>query len=163
YLIEQFRAADAAGDQPTCFIAYTIKGMGLPFAGHKDNHAGLMSKEQMQGFRGAMNIRPGHEWDRFEGLEASPAELKAFIDGVPCATKLTQEGRALTAPVVAVPATLPAPRTDGRRMSTQAGFGDILAEIGRGQGELRELAARIVTTSPDVTVSTNLGPWVNRR
>ena len=25
------------------------------------------------------------------------------------------------------------------------------------------LAARIVTTSPDVTVSTNLGPWVNRR
>ena len=26
-----------------------------------------------------------------------------------------------------------------------------------------ELAAHIVTTSPDVTVSTNLGPWVNRR
>src|SRR3546814_20821618 len=25
------------------------------------------------------------------------------------------------------------------------------------------LAERIVTTSPDVTVSTNLGPWVNRR
>ena len=28
--------------RPTCFIAYTIKGIGLPFAGHKDNHAGLM-------------------------------------------------------------------------------------------------------------------------
>jgi pyruvate dehydrogenase E1 component len=27
-------------DRPTCFIAYTIKGFGLPFAGHKDNHAG---------------------------------------------------------------------------------------------------------------------------
>ena len=49
-LIERFRAADAAGDQPTCFIAYTIKGMGLPFAGHKDNHAGLMTKEQMEQF-----------------------------------------------------------------------------------------------------------------
>ena len=48
-------------------------------------------------------------------------------------------------------------------MSTQAGFGDILAEIGRGQGELKALAEHIVTTSPDVTVSTNLGPWVNRR
>ncbi len=48
-------------------------------------------------------------------------------------------------------------------MSTQAGFGDILAEIGRGQGDYKELAAHIVTTSPDVTVSTNLGPWVNRR
>ncbi len=39
-VIECLRAADADGDQPTCFIAYTIKGMGLPFAGHKDNHAG---------------------------------------------------------------------------------------------------------------------------
>ena len=48
-------------------------------------------------------------------------------------------------------------------MSTQGGFGDILAELGRGQGELKELAAHIMTTSPDVTVSTNLGPWVNRR
>ena len=27
----------------------------------------------------------------------------------------------------------------------------------------RDFAKRIVTTSPDVTVSTNLGPWVNRR
>jgi pyruvate dehydrogenase E1 component len=48
-------------------------------------------------------------------------------------------------------------------MSTQGGFGEILAEIGRGQGDLKDLAAHIMTTSPDVTVSTNLGPWVNRR
>ena len=26
-------AAEADGDRPTCFIAYTIKGMGLPFRG----------------------------------------------------------------------------------------------------------------------------------
>jgi len=162
YLIEQFRAADAAGDQPTCFIAYTIKGMGLPFAGHKDNHAGLMTKEQMEVFRTVMNIRPGHEWDRFEGLPDADA-VGAFLAKIPFATPLTPEGRALTAPIVAVPAQLPAPKTDGRMMSTQSGFGDILAEIGRGQGALKELAERIVTTSPDVTVSTNLGPWVNRR
>ena len=31
--------------------------MGLPFAGHKDNHAGLMTKEQMEGFRASMGIR----------------------------------------------------------------------------------------------------------
>ncbi|MDE2007856.1 MAG: transketolase, partial [Rhodospirillales bacterium] len=74
-LIDTFRAADLEGDQPTCFIAYTVKGMGLPFAGHKDNHAGLMTSEQMDGFRQAMRIRPGHEWDRFEGLDADPAEL----------------------------------------------------------------------------------------
>jgi pyruvate dehydrogenase E1 component len=45
-------------------------------------------------------------------------------------------------------------------MSTQTGFGAILNEIGRGNDEFTR---RIVTTSPDVTVSTNLGPWVNRR
>ncbi len=161
-IIEQLRAADAAGDQPTCFIAYTIKGMGLPFAGHKDNHAGMMTPEQMGAFRADMRIRPGREWDLFEGLEASPEELRAFVDSRPFATMLTPGGRRLSAPIVHVPERLPAPR-GGRLMSSQSGFGEILAEIGRGQGELMELARRIVTTSPDVTVSTNLGPWVNRR
>lgn len=163
-LTEAFRAQDAAGDQPTCFIAYTIKGMGLPFAGHKDNHAGLMTKEQMAAFKQAMRIRDGHEWDPFEGLEASEDELRAFIEETAFARPLAPEGRQLFAPVVHVPASLPAPRVaPGRMLSTQAAFGEILAEIGRGQGEAAELASRIVTTSPDVTVSTNLGPWVNRR
>src|SRR5690348_4357526 len=155
--------AESAGDQPTCFIAYTIKGMGLPFAGHKDNHAGLMTKEQMEGFRASMGIRPGHEWDPFEGLDVPAKEVRDFIAGCPFATPLTPQGRALGAPTVPVPAALPLAKLAGRRMSTQAGFGDILAEIGRGQGELKDLAEHIVTTSPDVTVSTNLGPWVNRR
>ncbi len=155
--------AEADGDQPTCFIAYTIKGMGLPFAGHKDNHAGLMTKEQMEGFRASMGIRPGHEWDLFEGLEVPEDELRSFLANCPFATPLTPQGRALDAPTVPVPATLPVAKIAGRKMSTQAGFGDILAEVGRGQGELKALAEHIVTTSPDVTVSTNLGPWVNRR
>jgi pyruvate dehydrogenase E1 component len=162
-VIDTLRAAEAEGDQPTCFIAYTIKGMGLPFAGHKDNHAGLMTKEQMQAFRTQMRIRDGHELDPFEGLDAAPEELQAFIDATPFARPLAPEGRRLAAPVIAVPPALPMPKIAGRRMSTQSGFGDILAEIGRGQGALKELAERIVTTSPDVTVSTNLGPWVNRR
>lgn len=162
-LIETFHAVEAEGDQPTCFIAYTIKGMGLPFAGHKDNHAGLMTVEQMEGFREQMRIRPGHEWDRFEGLDVPEDELAGFLRACPFATKLTPEGRALSAPFVAVPATLPLPNVAGRKFSTQSGFGEILAEIGRGQGPLRDLADHLLTTSPDVTVSTNLGPWVNRR
>ena len=40
-MIEAFEAIDH--DRPVCFIAYTIKGVGLPFQGHKDNHAGLMT------------------------------------------------------------------------------------------------------------------------
>ena len=162
-LIEALRAADAEGDQPTCFIAYTIQGMGLPFAGHKDNHSGLMTKDQMEGFRTSNHIRDGHEWDKYEGLDATPEELAAFIAAVPFATPITQEGRSLSAPTIHIPAELPMPKVAGRKASTQSGFGDILAEIGRGTGELKALAERIVTTSPDVTVSTNLGPWVNRR
>ncbi len=45
-------------------------------------------------------------------------------------------------------------------MSTQHGFGLLMHELAKGD---TELARRIVTTSPDVTVSTNLGAWVNRR
>ncbi|MBO1078716.1 1-deoxy-D-xylulose-5-phosphate synthase N-terminal domain-containing protein [Roseomonas haemaphysalidis] len=164
-LTEAFRAQEAAGDQPTCFIAYTVKGMGLPFAGHKDNHAGLMTKEQMEGFRRGHAIRPGHEWDRFEGLDLPEAELEAFLGEVPFAGRVAPEGRSLSAPPVPVPAALPVPRVAaGRTLSTQAAFGELLAEIGRGgKGDAEEFASRIVTTSPDVTVSTSLGPWVNRR
>ncbi len=163
-LMEAFREAGALGDQPTCFIAYTIKGMGLPFAGHKDNHAGLMTKEQIAGFRSSLGIREGREWEMFEGLGVPEAELRAFLDSVPFARPLTPHGRALSAPKIHVPARLPATAAaPGRKTSTQAAFGEILAEIGRGQGEFAELASRIVTTSPDVTVSTNLGAWVNRR
>ena len=162
-VIDALRAAEADGDQPTCFICYTIKGMGLPFAGHKDNHAGLMTREQMEQFRSRMQIRPGHEWDPFEGLDLPADEIRAALQTCSFAAPLTAAGRRLSAPLVKVPPTLPMPRMTGRKLSTQSGFGDILAEIGRGQGELKDLADHIVTTSPDVTVSTNLGPWVNRR
>jgi pyruvate dehydrogenase E1 component len=151
-MLDAFESIDH--DRPVCFIAYTIKGVGLPFQGHKDNHAGLMTVAQMEKYRDSQNIRPGHEWDRYEGLAQSAAELDAFLAGVP----FNQDGRRLTAPVIEVPSQLafkPAPQ-----MSTQQGFGLVLNEIARGDSEL---AKRIVTTSPDVTVSTNLGPWVNRR
>ncbi|HQT89576.1 MAG TPA: 1-deoxy-D-xylulose-5-phosphate synthase N-terminal domain-containing protein [Acidiphilium sp.] len=160
-LIEAFTAA-AASDQPTCFLAYTTKGAGLPFAGHKDNHSGLMNDEQMAAFRTSMAIRDGHEWDKFEGLD-QPDRLHHFIQSVPFATKLLAEGRNYPSPIVPVPAQLPHAPFAGRKTSTQGGFGEILAEIGRAEGPCAELARHIVTMSPDVTVSTNLGPWVNRR
>jgi pyruvate dehydrogenase E1 component len=162
-LLEAFAAADAAGDKPTCFIAYTIKGMGLPFAGHKDNHSGMMTAEQMEVFRAAMGIRPGHEWDAFEGLELPAETMRGFIDSAPFAEKLTPSGRALAAPMVSIPPTVPVGKLVGRKMATQTGFGEILGEIGRAEGAWKEVGARVVTSSPDVTVSTNLGPWVNRR
>jgi len=146
---------DAPAEGPTCFIAYTIKGFGLPFAGHKDNHAGLMNPDQMAHFQRTNQVAAGEEWAPFAGLDLPPSELQAFLDQVPFA----QAGaRRLTAPYVAVPDSLPAP--EGARLSTQEAFGKILGDLAR---EESELAQRIVTTSPDVTVSTSLGGWVNRR
>ncbi len=152
-MLEAFEAIDH--DRPVCFIAYTIKGVGLPFQGHKDNHAGLMTVAQMEKWRASQNIRPGHEWEKFEGLSQDEAALKAFLADVP----FNREGaRRLTAPVIDVPQKLDF--KPAAQMSTQQGFGLVLNEIARGDSEL---AARIVTASPDVTVSTNLGAWVNRR
>ena len=151
-LIEAFGKVDH--ERPICFICYTIKGFGLPFAGHKDNHAGLMTPAQAESLRAAMNIRPGHEWDKFEGLEIAPTELQRFLDRVPFAAGSRRHHAAR----IEVPADLPV--TVQPVMSTQTGFGALLNELGRGKSAIAE---RIVTTSPDVTVSTNLGPWVNRR
>ncbi len=151
-LLEAFHGADP--EKPTCFICYTVKGFGLPMAGHKDNHAGLMTPAQMEGFRTKMAVRPGHEWDKFEGLDHAEA-LQAFLDKVPF---VSGGERRLTAPSIPVPDTLKV--TIQPTMATQTGFGTILHEIGRSDSEF---AQRIVTTSPDVTVSTNLGPWINRR
>jgi len=151
-LTTAFKSVDH--DRPVCFICYTVKGYGLPMAGHKDNHAGLMTTAQMETFRAQNRVRPGHEWDRFEGLSLPPATLQAFLDRVP----FGQRKPVPKAPQVAVPATLPVPIQ--AVMSTQAGFGTLLNEIGKLRDDF---AARIVTTSPDVTISTNLGAWVNRR
>lgn len=155
-------AEAAKSSQPTLFLAHTIKGNGLPLAGHKDNHAGLMTPEQMDEFRTAMNIRPGHEWDELEGLEF-PHRVERLLHEAPYATKLTPLGRRIIAPIVPVPENLPQPRIAGRKMSTQAGFGEILSEIGRAQGESKALSQAIVTSSPDVATSTNLTSWINRR
>jgi pyruvate dehydrogenase E1 component len=152
-LLDAFHGADP--QKPTCFICYTVKGFGLPMAGHKDNHAGLMTPSQMGVLQKAMGIRAGHEWDRFEGLTTPADRLQNYLDRVPFAA---EKSRRLSAPIIDVPETLPV--TIQPVMATQTGFGAILNEIGRGDSDF---AQRIVTTSPDVTVSTNLGPWVNRR
>ena len=152
-LLQAFESIDH--DRPTVFIAYTIKGFGLPLAGHKDNHAGLLTPSQMEGYRASAKVRPGHEWDKFEGLNVPAEDLQRFLDSVPFNAK---GARRHEAPVVPVPDRLPTPAQPS--MSTQQGFGLILNELARSD---TPLADRIVTTAPDVTVSTNLGAWVNRR
>jgi pyruvate dehydrogenase E1 component len=152
-LIEAFE--QAADEKPTLFIAYTIKGYGLPFAGHKDNHAGLMNPAQIEALRASLGIEAGQEWEPYAGHgDNAAARLRAFIEQSPIA----RAKRSSAAEAVPVPDRLPVP--EGKELSTQAAFGRILLDLAKSG---HALADRIVTTSPDVTVSTNLGAFVNQR
>ena len=152
-LIDAFAAAD--DDRPTLFIAYTVKGYGLPFQGHKDNHAGLMNPSQIAELRRAMGIAEGEEWAPFGGLgHNAVAALETFV--APFRTSLARTDRSASA--IPVPPRLAVP--EGRQQATQTAFGKILLDLSRSG---HPLADRLVTTSPDVTVSTNLGPFVNQR
>lgn len=109
----------------------------------------------MATFRTSMSVGEGREWNAFEGLDVGDLELQRFLDAVPFAAKGQRRRHAQR---IIVPDRLVSEAKGS--VSTQVGFGRILDEIGRAGGPL---ADAIVTTSPDVTVSTNLGPWVNRR
>ena len=75
-VLEAFESVTS--DQPTCFLAYTIKGYGLPFAGHKDNHSGLMSPDDVEAMRASHGVAPGEEWEPFSGLDVAEADMRRF-------------------------------------------------------------------------------------
>jgi pyruvate dehydrogenase E1 component len=151
-LVEAFDASQ--DDVPTLFVAWTVKGFGLPFAGHKDNHAGLMNPTQAAALRDTMGISEGEEWEPLSGIGGN---ARAGVEALLERSRIAREKRDRAFGKIAIPA-LPAPQ--GEEQSTQAAFGRILLDLSRAGGDL---ADRIVTTSPDVTVSTNLGAWVNQR
>jgi pyruvate dehydrogenase E1 component len=146
-----------ASDKPHCFIAYTIKGWGLPFQGHKDNHSGLMSVEQMDAYRRAMRVPAGQEWEPLAGLGELCEKVRRFLDERSCGQRKPVRD---ASPRIDVPDARAFPCPAGAEQSTQVAFGRIMTLIAR---EKSLLADRIITTSPDVTVSTNLGGWVNQR
>ncbi|WP_039018262.1 1-deoxy-D-xylulose-5-phosphate synthase N-terminal domain-containing protein [Halocynthiibacter namhaensis] len=150
-MADTFAAIDH--DRPVCFLAYTIKGWGTPIAGHKDNHGGLMNKTQMAAWQKHMGVPEGQEWDKFATI-LDPDAFEQTLQNAPFFAKGT---RRYSDDVIDVPAIT---QSSDREISTQMAFGKILDDLSKGDSLLAE---RIVTTSPDVTGTTNLGPWVNRR
>jgi pyruvate dehydrogenase E1 component len=152
-LMDAFDSAD--DEKPTLFIAYTVKGYGLPLAGHKDNHSGMMNPAQIGQLRITMGIESGKEWEPFAGLgDNMAAKLKKFIGDSVIASKSAEA----VSQYIPVPARLVVPSGDVQ--STQAAFGHVLLDLAKSS---EELADRIVTTAPDVTQTTNLGGFVNQR
>ncbi len=152
-LMDAFDSAD--DERPTLFIAYTVKGYGLPLAGHKDNHSGMMNPAQIDQLRTMMGIEAGEEWAPFAGLGGNmAAKLKNFIGSGVLAAKPAEP----VADYIPVPARLAVPSGDVQ--STQAAFGHVLLDLAKSS---EALADRIITTAPDVTQTTNLGGFVNQR
>ena len=141
-------------DRPICFICYTVKGHGLPLAGHKDNHAGIMTAAQIETLREAHGIAEGDEWDALAGIKIDRGEVEGFLRDIPFNRDGPRRHRAAPVPTTSKVT----PRTKDK-LSTQEAFGQILLAIAN---DAPDLAERIVTTSPDVSVSTNLGPWINK-
>ena len=142
--------ADVDVHRPTVIFAYTVKGRGLPTEGHPNNHSALLTEAQMESFAQSSSISVDDPWQTFaEGTAA--AEL--------CASR----GRQLVRPKIVHQPQDPIPTSLSRRhrapISTQAVLGRLLTDIAR---DVPAVAARVVTCSPDVASSTNLGGWINK-
>ena len=149
-LLEAFEECDAVKDRPSVVFAYTVKGWGLPTAGHPRNHSTLLSVEQISKLRTEVGLEELTEWDRFdpstpEGVLA--AERREY---------LSRDVEAARGSIQIPAATMRKP--PARPISTQEAFGRVLVELSR----IDTVAPYLVTTAPDVATSTNLAGFINR-
>ncbi|HJY04034.1 MAG TPA: pyruvate dehydrogenase, partial [Streptosporangiaceae bacterium] len=147
-LNEAFSAID--DDRPTLILAYTIKGYGLPIEGHPQNHSALLTAGQMRELAAHLGTDTDQPWHRFP-LDSAAGRL--------CA----QTTDRLKRPAIQQQAPPDVPKDLGHTptavATTQAALGRALLDLTR---EAPEAAGRVVTVSPDVSSSTNLGGWVNK-
>jgi pyruvate dehydrogenase E1 component len=147
-LIEAYRAVEH--DRPTVVFAYTIKGWSLPIEGHPENHSALLTVEQFEALAEQLGADPGDPWAQFD--PASPeGELASAA-----ATALAREEPEPHEPP-RVPAQLG--RQHRGKESTQQAFGRFFVDLVH---DAPDVAERVVTVSPDVASSTNLGGWINK-
>ena len=149
-LLAAFAEADGTSGRPTVIFAYTIKAWRLATQGHPANHSALLSGEQMGTLADQVGADVGEPWAR-------------FACGTAAAATCEEAGQRLRRPEVALKEP-PAPpmslhREHGGLASTQQAFGRLFVELEHAHPDF---ASHVVTLSPDVASSTNLGGWINR-
>ena len=148
-LIEAYEACEKEVDRPSVIFAYTVKGWGLPMAGHPRNHSALLTEEQIHKLRTDLDLTEYTEWDRFD--PATPA-------GILCNRRRESLTRAPRDSRLDVTIPNSVGLRTNKDMSTQEAFGRILVDLARDESVRRYL----VTTAPDVATSTNLGGFINK-
>ena len=149
-LIDTFRACDQVTDRPSVVFAYTVKGWGLPIAGDPLNHSALLTGEQIDVLRARSGLDEATEWDRFD--PESPAGRLCEHAG-----RKVNNAPAEPRPFLAVPASA-SPVARKGTPSSQEAFGRTLSRLADAEG----VGERLVTVAPDVSVTTNLGGWINK-
>jgi pyruvate dehydrogenase E1 component len=148
-VLDALRRARETTDRPTVIFAYTIKGYGLEIAGRPHNHSALLSTEQIDSFRRSCGLTRDTEWDSFD---AGSPEQQILTE----AAERLSRGVEAAAPHIEIPSTLS--DHDPQSTSTQAAFGHTLLDLSRVDG----VSERLVTVAPDVSISTNLGGFINK-
>ncbi|MFF0223286.1 pyruvate dehydrogenase [Streptomyces sp. NPDC004629] len=144
-------AYDSVDDsRPTVIFAYTVKGYGLPTEGHPQNHSSLLTAHQMSELAVRLGADLDDPWAGFAGDSAEAALCAA------AAERLRRPSYA-TAEPPQVPSDIG--RTPTGTGNTQQALGRLLLDLSR---QAPQAAARVVTVSPDVSSSTNLGGWLNK-
>ena len=149
-LIDAFELAYRSTDRPTVVFAYTIKAWGLPTQGHPANHSALLTGEQWQQLGQDLGADPADPWAPFDDASA---------EAVLCRDAAARLARAEITPSAPPPVPTDLGRGHSAAASTQQAFGRVLVDLAR---EAPDVAARVVTVSPDVASSTNLGGWINK-
>lgn len=147
-LDESFAAIDDT--RPTVIFAYTIKGHGLATRGHPQNHSSLLTAEQMRELAVRLGADLDDPWQPFPA--GSPA---AGLCAATAARLRRDDIHAYSPPTSPVDIG----RTPAGTATTQAALGRVLLDLTR---EAPDVARRVVTVSPDVSSTTNLGGWVNK-
>ncbi len=148
-VLDAFVRARETPDRPTVIFAYTIKGYGLEIAGRPQNHSALLSGDQIDRFRTEVGLTPGTEWSGFD-----PGSVEAGI--LRDARARIDRGERPAARTYFVPEQIS--EKEPGKVSTQAAFGRALLDLSRVEG----IGQRLVTVAPDVSVSTNLGGFINK-
>jgi pyruvate dehydrogenase E1 component len=131
-------------------FAYTIKGWSLPIEGHPENHSALLTNEQFAELAEQLGADPRDPWAPFD-----PGSAEGELSAAAAAVLARDEPPPREPPEV--PAALG--RKHRGQESTQQAFGRFFVDLVH---EAPEVSERVVTVSPDVASSTNLGGWINK-
>jgi pyruvate dehydrogenase E1 component len=167
-LLRAFDCAEKERSRPTVIFAYTVKGWRLPLAGDPFNHSALLSPARLEALRETLLADGEDPWGAFAAGsdEARWCRRSAERLGLSCADAEPTPAvpcKRPVSPAALTPSQIPLQLSHdgdvaGSPLSTQEALGRALMKL----ADVPRVGERLVTASPDVSVSTGLAGWINK-